>query len=158
MGEYFPGKMVIGGEIPEQHLNELAIAILDTGGSRDWDTDPIKDVQEIHELVRQDAHGQLWIYDAGASYGHFEDLEAWCQEHCLAYRVYSDARYEFDANILAHDVDGKCGESLSTQYAQPSRDIESLEASLKAGTSLEDVITGLKWFLPEAVPPLTIKT
>ncbi len=98
MSERFAAEIRIGGKVPaeamERFLNELNSNSGRMGG---YDGDPF-DAHNADDLRRTlDEDGHLHLADAEASFGQFEDLEAFCRERCIPFDRHSDAHYEFDS-------------------------------------------------------------
>lgn len=112
MGEYFPGKMKIGGK--------LSLTAPEGTSQEDWDdsisqfiarvTDEFKDWDQksytardmsIQDLAKEiDEHGNLTVANSEASWGSFQDLESLCFDLGLSFDRHSEARYEYDAEIV----------------------------------------------------------
>ena len=95
MGEYYPAEIHIGGPIRKTALNKLVKVIVSQGVSlKDYDEAP------ADEYSLKEAFGQATIvklYDDQASYGQFDELEAFLVRHRIHFERHSDAHYEFDA-------------------------------------------------------------
>ncbi len=98
MGERYPAEIKIGGKVPagllDRFLGELNSIRGRVGG---YDGDPF--VAETAAELRQtlDDDGHLCLADAEASFGQFEDLEAFCVQHGIPFDRHSDAHYEYDS-------------------------------------------------------------
>jgi hypothetical protein len=108
MGDYFPGKIQIGGKL---HLKAPA-----DKKQEDWDDLIARFIQKINDTSfdfgenkynavtsRDLVHhlepntGMLVCCDSEARMGEFEDLEEVCQELGLSYDRWSDGYYEYNA-------------------------------------------------------------
>ncbi len=98
MGEYYPGEITIGGKVPAALLEEFLREATSTGASvGDYEeaTFAAGTVEELLKALDEDGH--LRLADAQASFGQFEELEAFCVQHGIPFDRHSDAHYEFDA-------------------------------------------------------------
>lgn len=114
MGEYFPGRITIGGilhltvpqaltlepeNLTQEDWNdkiELFLAKVNEKGFDFGETDHnLKSPKDIPGEL--DDKNQLVCTDSEASYGEFEELEELCRELGLSYDRWSDAKYEFEA-------------------------------------------------------------
>lgn len=140
MGEYYPGEITIGGKVPakllEQFLGEINSAGVRAGG---YDGDPF-DAADADGLRRAlDDDGHLVLADAEASYGQFEELEAFCVGHGIPFDRHSDAKYEFDAENVYYRPGMKNPESVRSNNA--GEDLFSAEAVRPVVKELTKVVT-----------------
>ncbi len=98
MADNFPGEITIGGKVPANLLEEF-LGELDSTGAKVGGYDGAEfDAKTAHDLRQAlDENGHLFLADAEARYGQFEELEAFCVQHGISFDRHSDARYEFDA-------------------------------------------------------------
>ena len=98
MADHFPGEITIGGKVPadllEAFLGELNSAEAKVGGYDGADA-AFQSARELREALNNDGH--LFLVDDQAQCGMFEDLEAFCVKHGIAFDRHSDAKYEYDA-------------------------------------------------------------
>jgi len=140
MGEYYPGEITIGGKVSaallDRFLGELKSAGGRTGG---YDGDPFeaKDADELRLALDND--GLLVLADPEASYGRFEELEAFCVEHGIPFDRHSDAKYEFDAENVYFRPGMKAPESVPSNNA--GDDLFSAEAVRPVVKELTKVVT-----------------
>ena len=99
MGDHFPGKITIGGQIDQKTLPLLIEVISKEGVGVDGDYDSYASEEEIREYVHESikTNQTITFSNAEASMGEFETLEKFCVENNLHFERHSDAKYEFDA-------------------------------------------------------------
>jgi hypothetical protein len=97
MADWFPGEITIGGRVPATLEAELAKAVAATGGLvGGYEGSPFDpDAQRLTEAL--DGNGHLFLVDDQARYGQFEELEAFCVKHGVAFDRHSEAKHEYDA-------------------------------------------------------------
>ena len=100
MGEYFPGKISIGGTIPRKVAEELCGRIRDENvgleyGEHDFQPETPKDLAE-----GAPAGAPLDLYHEEASYGMFDDLEAFLVENGIAFDRCHDPHAEYDEEMV----------------------------------------------------------
>ena len=175
MADCFPGEIVIGGKVPSAVLKEFLGEVVSAGASAGDYGDPPFEGRTAEELLDAlDGNGHLRLADPEARYGQFEELEAFCVRHGIAFDRHSDARYEFDAeNVvfrpgMEHPVvtaSNNAGDSLADADAMRPvvRELARLAtAGLTKGEMLSAVAKAskdLEAVLPpdvEPLPPLEI--
>jgi hypothetical protein len=98
MSDRFPGEITIGGKLPAALLDEFLGEVTSTGASVGGYDGPAFDCKNADDLCQAlDTDRHLVLADAEASYGQFEELEAFCVKHGLPFDRHSDAKYEFDS-------------------------------------------------------------
>ena len=97
MGDYFPGHISIGGAVPRKLAGKLCEAIKDSGASLDYGCAPFEPENADDLLAAAKTSGTLELMDDEATYGQFEELEAFLVKHKIPFDRHSDAKYEFDA-------------------------------------------------------------
>jgi hypothetical protein len=125
MGEYYPGTITIGGKVPATLLDEFLSEVASAGASvGDYEeaTFAAGTVEELLKVLDEDRH--LRLADAQASYGQFEGLERFLQEHGIPFDRHSDAHYECDAENV---------------YFRPGMELPVRVPSDNAGDDLMDV-------------------
>jgi hypothetical protein len=103
MADYMPGEILIGGPIRADLVPSLCQAITAQGVARDWnDADFFPESGEELLAAREDIQGVLLLHlcDVEASFGQFAELETFLEEHGISFRRRSDAKYEFDAELV----------------------------------------------------------
>ena len=83
--------------------------------------------------------GHLVLADAEASYGQFEELEAFCVEHGIPFDRHSDAHYEFDAQNVYFRPGMRNPESVPSNNA--GDDLFSADAVRPVVKELTRVVT-----------------
>ena len=90
MGEYYPGEITIGGKVPAALLDEFLSEAASTGASVGDYEEAVFAAGTVEELLKAlDEDGHLRLADAQASYGQFEELEAFCVEHGIPFDRHS---------------------------------------------------------------------
>jgi len=85
MGEYYWGRVEIGGDLRRQDLPRFCREL----GATDE-----------HDLPRFTEDGHIVLEDCDASYGQFTEVEDTCRELGLPYIRQSDGKYEFSPEIV----------------------------------------------------------
>ncbi len=103
MADYIAAEIRIGGQIRQDLVPGLCKAIREECVSLDWG-DACFVPDSAAELIGgcQDHNGVrlLSLCDDQASYGQFETLEKFLIEAGICFQRHSDAKYEFDAEII----------------------------------------------------------
>ena len=98
MSDYFPAEIHIGGPIQRATLDGLIGAILDGRTCLDeYGGPPATEAAVLNSL--KEGH-ILSLCDDQATFGEFEDLEAFLVEHEIHFDRHNDARYEFNAENI----------------------------------------------------------
>jgi hypothetical protein len=140
MGEYYPGEITIGGKVPAALLDEFLSAAASTGASVGDYEEAVFAAGTVEELLKVlDEDGHLRLADAQASYGQFEELEAFCVEHGIPFDRHSDAKYEFDAENVYFRPGMKAPESVPSNNA--GDDLFSADAVRPVVKELTKVVT-----------------
>ena len=97
MGEYFPGEIQIGGKLKAELLDEFLQVVRDSGALDEEYDEPFTatSAEELDGFMNGDGH--LSLADPEARYGHFEEIEEFCQAHELSYNQHNDPKYEYDS-------------------------------------------------------------
>lgn len=98
MAEYIPATILIGGQLASDQLPKLFAAVQEDG-VLDADHGGIGDRGELEALI--DGARPLLLVHPDASYGKLPALEAACESLGLTYRRESDAKYEYEAEIVS---------------------------------------------------------
>lgn len=99
MSDRFAGTIRIGGAIPPHAAPGLLEAIRAQGASLHWggaDFEP----RHAKDLVKAAARGVLVLVDDQATYGEFDRLEAFCAGAGIDFDRHSEAKYEYDAEVV----------------------------------------------------------
>jgi len=120
MSDRMAAEIWIGGKLRRSLLEEFPIADL----CLDWDENRPKSTGEADLRATRDEDGLLHFADAEANWGEFQELEAWLKEHRIPFRRFSEGKYEYPAEIVAHrpDLKGKRyqhGYTLATPEGKP---------------------------------------
>lgn len=98
MGEYYPGTITIGGNLPRKRVTEFIKVLRESGAGPDWDNGLPGDVVDTASLLKlRDKDGHLHMMHSQASGGTFWDLQAWLQENKIPFDAHSDSHYEDNA-------------------------------------------------------------
>lgn len=102
MADYFPGAIQIGGSVSRAVATQLANAITEARVSLDWGGATFAPSTSDDLQAAVDAETKvLQLYDDQARYGAFWDLERWLEAHGVTFVRTSDARYEFDGEVVS---------------------------------------------------------
>jgi hypothetical protein len=115
MSDRIAAEIWIGGKVPTYLVPDLCTAIGNEGVSLEWGDAPFcpSTAEDLTAALRENNHGVrlLWLCDHEAGGGVFEELEAFLQEHDIAFTRQSTGRYEFDPET----VDFRPGRPLAPQ-------------------------------------------
>jgi hypothetical protein len=98
MSDHFPAEIHIGGPFPRALLDELIGVIAAEGTSLEDYGSPCATEESLREAFREGA--VVSLYDAEASFGQFDALEAFLVKHHIPFDRYSDAFYEYNAEAV----------------------------------------------------------
>jgi len=105
MSDYMAGEIKIGGQVSAELVPALCAAIKSQGASLEWG-DGFFTPESAEDLLAgcRDENGVrlLYLCDDDVRGGVFECLEEFLQNHGIAYWRHSEAKYEFDAQILEY--------------------------------------------------------
>lgn len=150
MADRMAAEIKIGGPLPKDKIQEFMDIIEGSGagpeyGEGSWDP------EEILDAIHREA--VLDLYDDEAAWGEFPELEAFCRGVGLSFVRRSEAKYEYDAEVIWSTPLGGGGCNVSAEGV-PVLDAETIRDLLKKGvTALEARLDELE---PPEVPPLTI--
>jgi hypothetical protein len=98
MSERMAAEIHIGGKIPAAVAVGLAGVVQREGVSLEWGGGRFEpeSAQALLEASQDgdDGTGLLRLYDDQARWGEFEELEAFCRQHHVAYTRHSEGRYD----------------------------------------------------------------
>ena len=173
MSERIAAEIWIGGKAPARLIEELCGEIDSAGVALEWG-DKLFAPKNADELLqaRIDCDGVqvLWFCDDQASWGRFDSLEGFLQEHDIAFTrrddggtEYNGEYFEFrpgqDPDCIPIDADGQPVVDVSA--IRPIDElltgaIEQLEngSGDKAASMLRDAQQQLQAQLPPIIPPL----
>jgi hypothetical protein len=173
MSEPIPAEISIGGKIREDQVPGLCQVIAEEGVSLEWGDacfTPSMAEDLLAACQEHDGVRVLWLCDDQANYGMFKVLEAFLEREQIAFRHKSDAKYEYDAEIIEYRP--KLGEvSYSSdntgQPLIPLKTLTSIAAAVDEATNTADGQTALELLrrlrniqhlvhenMPTVVPPL----
>src|SRR5438045_2325303 len=130
MSDRFPALIEIGGPIPRSRVSELLARVQATGLRWDWCEDAVKAAtpEELLAELRQRDSQVLSIGDDEALGGMFSDLEGFLVRHDIAFDRRSEAKYEYDGEIVFFRRGMKgSGWMLATQDGTPTIALEYLQ-------------------------------
>jgi len=113
MSDHFPAELHIGGPMPRALLEELIGVIVAEGASLEDYSAPCATEEALREAFREGA--VVSLYDAEASFGQFDALEAFLVKHHLHFDRYSDAFYEYNAEVVFYRGRGEVRACLSAR-------------------------------------------
>lgn len=101
MSDRFPAKISIGGKIKRRDVVSLCDQITEAGVCSGWDGDTVEcSPASEAELLRIAPSGYIELYDVDARYGQFEDLEQFLTQHDISFDRHSEAKYEYNAEMV----------------------------------------------------------
>jgi hypothetical protein len=165
MGERYPGEITIGGKVPAAVLDELLGQVAATNVSVGGYDGPAFECHSAEELSKVlDESGHLFLVDAEASYGQFEELEVFCVEHGIPFDRHSDAKYEFDCQNVYYRpgmerpvavASNNCQEDLTdVDKVRPvARELARLATAKVSHEELLAAVVKAGKELDEALPP-----
>jgi len=98
MSDHFPAEIYIGGPIPRALLDELICVIVAEGVSLEDYGAPCATEEDLRKAFHEGV--VVSLYDAEASFGQFDGLEAFLVKHHLHFDRHSDAFYEYSAEAV----------------------------------------------------------
>lgn len=160
MAEYMPASILIGGQLDADQVAELHAAVARDGAVY-ADDGGIANESELADLI--DGAGPLHLIHVDASWGKLPALEAACEMLGLTYQRRSDAKYDYEAEIVSW-APGMT-EPRWTQGSQAGAAMTPLDAVrdiLDApGASDAEIVARLRAELagqmPVVVPPLRLR-
>ena len=163
MSDRFPGLVEIGGPIPRWLVPPLLARVQAAGLRWNWCEDEVaaNTPEELLEELRQHDSPVLSVGDDEALGGMFESLEEFLVEQGIAFDRRSDAKYEYDGEIVFFRLGMKRpGWCLATQDGEPTirlDDLQPIRGLFQAGNhgaALTELDALLDRIPP--LPPLTI--
>ena len=104
MSETTGAEILIGGRIPHHLISELCAAICREAISLEWGDasfQPGSALDLLNNRVENENVLLLRLCDEQASWGRFEQLEAFLQQHDIAFDRFTDGKWEFDPEWVA---------------------------------------------------------
>lgn len=163
MSDRFSGEITIGGKLPRAKAQTLCDAIRADCPCIDWGDRRLDDVtvDELSDLL--DDEGRLQLVDDQASGGEFAAIENACEQLGLTFVRRSEAKYEYDAEIVFWTPKMGNGQPtcvLATQDGEPLVSQRDLNAVLRRMThkgwpKAKQMLADLLAKIPN-VPPLRL--
>lgn len=93
MADYMAAEIEIGGDLPKRKVKKF-LAVLNNAGIA-------PDYGESCTWTEDDLRASpLRAVDAEARWGHFQELEAWLQDHGLSYIRTTEGKWEWDGAVV----------------------------------------------------------
>lgn len=155
MGDYFPTRVFIGGEL--KRGDDLSEFLGLMGEWADGYGRTQDDVRYLEKLTTD--RERLELSDDQARPDQPERITIWCQEHNLTYWVAVDGKYEYDGKVFFWQP-GMATEVrfAATQSGDPTLTYDDLKSRLDAGKTLAEVVAELEpaaWS-EDKIPPLIL--
>jgi hypothetical protein len=103
MADSMPAEIHIGGPVPAGLVDHLIATIKEEGIYLDWEGTSF-DAETAADLLALAKDGGepavLRLMDAEAVCGEFDDLESFLVKHGVGFDRWSDARFEYDAELV----------------------------------------------------------
>lgn len=106
MADYFAGRIEIGGPLSRKVFEDLSAAILNEG----WlSLIGYGDEPATEETLRKafQAGQTVTLFDEQALYGQFDELEEFLVKHRIHFDRLSEARYEYNAELVRYRGRGR---------------------------------------------------
>jgi hypothetical protein len=158
MSDCFPAQIEIGGPVPRTLVPALLEHIDNEGLRWNWSEDEVRatTAEELIEELRQHETDVLRVGHDEASYGAFDDLEAFLFKHNIAFDRQTDGKYDYDGHLVRfRDGMREPHESLATHNGLPViwvEDLRPIQELLQQGNH-EEAQQQLDQLL-DPVPPL----
>ena len=173
MSEPIPTEISIGGRIRAELVSGLCKAIADDCVSLEWG-DAYFRPETAEDLLAAcqefDGVRVLWLCNDQANYGRFDVLEGFLEREKISFRHKSDARFDFDAEVVDYRPDvGHVSYSSdnSGQPLIPLTTMTTIAAAIDQATNTAEGQTALELLrrlrniqqlmheaMPVVVPPL----
>jgi hypothetical protein len=145
MSEPIPTEIAIGGKIRADQVPGLCQAIAEQGVSLEWGdacftpetADDLLSACQEHDGVRV-----LWLCDDQANYGRLEVLELFLERDQIAFRHKSDAKYEYDAEIIEYRPETGHESYSSDNSGQPLIPLQTMTSIAEAVDKAADTAEG----------------
>ena len=103
MSEHIAAKIHVGGRIPTSLVPALCQAIANEGVALGFRGNgyftPVTAEDLLKACTECDNVPLLCLYDDQASWGEFEQLEAFLRDHTITYDRFSEAKYDYSAKV-----------------------------------------------------------
>jgi hypothetical protein len=173
MSEPIPTEISIGGKIREDQVPGLCQAIAEEGVSLEWG-DACFTPETTEELLaacqEHDGVRVLWLCNDQANYGFFDVLEEFLARDKISFRHKSDAKYEYDAQIIEYRPQFGRVSYASNNIGEPLVQLSTMTSIAEAVDTATNTAEGQTTFellrrlrniqqlvhesLPALVPPL----
>jgi hypothetical protein len=104
MSQRMAAEIWIGGKVAASLVPDLCGAIAHEGVSLEWGDAPFRPTtpEDLHKALRENDRGVplLWLCDNQASWGQFDTLEAFLQEHGIPYTRRSEGAGQYDPELV----------------------------------------------------------
>lgn len=174
MADRIPAEIWIGGKIAATLIPGLCAAISDAGVLLAWGDAQFHpaDANDLTNALVDSADGVplLWLCDDEASWGEFDGLEKFLEEHHVPFTRQSEGRYEYEPErVEFRPGEGKVclATDRSGEAIVRTAELVDLEGALtktlhfvqggetkRATSALRTAIKKLRRALPPSVPPL----
>jgi|MudIll2142460700_1097286.scaffolds.fasta_scaffold67830_4 hypothetical protein len=136
MSDRFAAQITIGGDVPRSLVEGLCNEISASGGSRDWGETSCEPSSAEELLASRGEDGTITLYDSEARYGEFPELESFLTAHGIPFDRTSEAKWEYDGEIVKFRPGHELYHLLATQDGETSITSEEIEEIAKR---LDDV-------------------
>lgn len=136
MSERFAGDITIGGAVPRSLVPEFCRVIADSGAGPDYEggCEPSTE-EELLQLVGED--GTLVLHDCQARYGEFPELEGFLVSHGIPFDRSSEAKYEYDGEIVKFRPGHGTYHMSATQEGEATISASEIEGIVKRLDEIE---------------------
>jgi hypothetical protein len=131
MSDRFAAQITIGGTIPRSLVEGLCNEISASGGSTDWGETNCEPSDERSLLNLRGENGTITLYDSEARYGEFPELEAFLIDHGIPFDRLSEAKWEYDGEVVKFRPVHELYHLLATQDGETSITSEEIEEIAK---------------------------
>ena len=141
MAEYMTATLTVGGRITRAQLKKIRKLAEIEGAD-----------MEISEISEQ----EITIIDDEAPWGKFEQLEQYLIEQRIPFNRHSEAKYEYDAEIVFYRPDycPRPLEFLATQEGQVAVNALEILEAIERTTTREELVAELRALAAADVPEL----
>ena len=154
MADRLGGEITIGGKLSKTaSLDRFLMALREESVSLEWGGGMFcpSDWSEIQRSL--DEGGRLHLYNDAARWGEFEELEKACVQLGLAFVRRSEAKYEYDAEVVFVTGEGPLEQVFTNASAQPVIGVAEITEAIKdADTDPAGAIQRIRKLLPPAIP------
>ena len=136
MSDRFAAQITVGGTIKRSLVEELCGVISQSGAGPDWEggCEPQNEA-DLLELVGE--NGTMVLHDCQACYGQFDDLEQFLEEHEIPFDRHSEAKYEYDGELVKYRPGHGCDVFEATQDGRVCVKVAEVEDIVRRLDSVE---------------------